>query len=282
MGIDAQTEVPDFEFMLYITNPDGDKDSLCLGDVLREKLILDAAYGEYDVSKVPFRSTLDIRTMFSLEFDYHYKKYITRYNCDSMSQIPIGFYSRSYPVTLSWDSKKFLMDTCRDSSFITRIDYGTFDFFDDRQLPKIEARLSATDQLVLENEYLEKSNYAAWARRNYYEAKLNNGDSGTIYMIHIGITNQPLRILIDTKNPQKRSDIRLYPNPADNIVHIVSSDGSFNTRQFDVFDFSGKKVRTVVLHDSLDKVDISVKDLPSGIYLVMPIDRTWQKRFVKE
>ncbi|MBK7232650.1 MAG: hypothetical protein IPH93_10390 [Saprospiraceae bacterium] len=36
MGIYAQKEVPDFEFKLYITNPDGDKDSLCLGDVLRK------------------------------------------------------------------------------------------------------------------------------------------------------------------------------------------------------------------------------------------------------
>lgn len=292
MGIDAQTEVPDFEFMLYITNPDGDKDSLHLGDVLRDKRIPDSAYGEYDVSNIPFRPNLDIRYMLTYDLDIHLKKLITIYNCDSMSkflpppgyptQIPIGFFSRSYPVILSWDSKKFLMDTCRDSSFITRINYGTFDFFDDRQLPKIEARLSATDQLVLEKEYLEKSNYASWARRNYYEAKLNNGDSGTIYMIHIGITNQPLRVLIDTKNPQKQSSISLYPNPASDFVHILSSDGSFNIRQYDVFDFSGKKVRTVFSDTSIDKINIPVQDLPLGIYLVMPLDRAWQRRFVKE
>jgi len=292
MGIYAQKEVPDFEFNLYITNPDGDKDSLCLGDVLREKLTLDTAYGEYDISHIPFNSTIDIRSMFSLEFDYHFKKFITRYNCDSMalllsppgdpSQIPIGFYSRSYPVTLSWASETFLLDTCRDSSFITRIDYSTFDFFDERNLPKLEAQLSRTDQLVLDKDYLEQTNYAAWARRNYYETKLNNGDSGVIYMIHIGITNQALRILIDTKNPQKKSAISLYPNPALDMVHILNSDGFFDVRQFDVFNFSGKKVRTIFSDTSIDKINISVSDLPLGIYLVMPLDRTWLKTFVKE
>lgn len=287
----AQTEIPDFEFKLYITNPDGDKDSLCLGDVLREKLILDTAYGEYDISHLPFHSTLDIRSMFSLEFDYHYKKYITRYNCDSMAPLlppkgyptgfPIGFYSRSYPVILSWDREKFLLDTCRDSSFITRINYGTFDFFDERLLPKLEARLSETSQLVLDKDYLEKSNYRAWARTNYYETKLNNGDSGVIYMIYIGITNQPLRILIDTENPQSQGDIKLYPNPAFEYIHIEHHE-EFNIRQFVVFDLNGKKIKTVHTNPEADQIKIPILDFPPGIYVVMPLDRSWQRRFIKE
>ncbi|MBK9270462.1 MAG: T9SS type A sorting domain-containing protein [Saprospiraceae bacterium] len=293
MAIYGQIEVPDFEFKIYITNPDGDKDSLCLGDVLRDKHeYADTAYGEYDVSHIPYRSSLDIRMTFLPNSNPEQKKFITRYNCDTMgpflpprgdpSQIPIGFYSRSYPVTLSWDKEKFHRDTCRDSSFITRIDYSTFDFFDERNLPKVEARLSTMNQLILDKDYLEQTNYAAWARRNYYETKLNNGDSGVIYMIHIGITNQPLRILIDTKNPQKQSSISLYPNPALDNIHILNSDGFFNSRQFDVFDFSGKKVRTVVSNTSIDNLNISVHDLPPGIYLIMPLDRTWLKTFVKE
>ncbi len=287
MGIYAQKEVPDFEFKLYITNPDGDKDSLCLGDVLREKLDLDTAYGEYDISHIPFKSTIDIRSMLSLELDYHFKKFITRYNCDSMalllsppgypSRIPIGFYSRSYPVTLSWASEKFLLDTCRDSSFITRINYASFDFSDERNLPKLEARLSRTDQLVLERDYLEQTNYAAWARRNYYETKLDNGDSGVIYMIHIGITNQALRILIDTKNPQKKSGINVYPNPAVNSINLTFSVERSGEILLEVFAMDGQTVFHKTVSPSESTIEIDLKSFSAGLFMYSLTDQKGKK-----
>lgn len=63
---------------------------------------------------------------------------------------------------------------------------------------------------------------------------------------------------------EKAKTLLLYPNPTSDFVNIESKDGVFNTVQ--VLDMNGKLLKTV--KPNSDKVQFSVEEFTSGIYLV--------------
>jgi hypothetical protein len=83
-------------------------------------------------------------------------------------------------------------------------------------------------------------------------------------------------------DPTDRSDeVWFYPNPVRDQIHIASP-GGFRSRQFEIYDYSGKKVKVVQSESGVERITIPMTNLPSGIYLICPIDRSWHKSFVKE
>ncbi|MBK7800970.1 MAG: hypothetical protein IPJ53_17910 [Saprospiraceae bacterium] len=59
-----------------------------------------------------------------------------------------------------------------------------------------EAYLVDVDPLVLTKEYLEQSNYAWWARRNYYEVPLVDSTKGIFYMDIFGDNRKAINYFI--------------------------------------------------------------------------------------
>jgi hypothetical protein len=63
------------------------------------------------------------------------------------------------------------------------------------------------------------------------------------------------------------TDIKLYPNPADDLVYIESE--SFDPSQMsqtEIFDLNGRKVLQADNYFTEGRWQINVKSLPSGIY----------------
>ncbi|MBK7232653.1 MAG: T9SS type A sorting domain-containing protein [Saprospiraceae bacterium] len=76
-------------------------------------------------------------------------------------------------------------------------------------------------------------------------------------------------------------EVWLYPNPVHDRIHIASP-GGFRSRQFEIYDYTGKKVKVVQSDLGLERITIPMTNLQSGIYLISPIDRSWHRSFVKE
>lgn len=83
-------------------------------------------------------------------------------------------------------------------------------------------------------------------------------------------------------DPKEGTDeVWLYPNPASNQINLASP-GGFRSRQLEIYDYSGKKVKAVQIEPGVEQINIPMSGLPSGIYLITPTDRSWHKSFVKE
>ncbi len=269
----SQNSIPEFEFQLVIENNLMHSDSIELGYDKNADAIIDLKFGELDISKTPIRNTLDIRYSFDITSDFHLKRSINIYNCAEINPfLPppgypsgslIGFYSNSYPVTIKWDKSKFSNDSCRLMSFITRINWGTFDFFEPWQLPKVEAYLADVDSLVLTKEYLEQSNYAWWARRNYYEVPLVDSTKGIFYMIYLGITGKPLTILLDNEEINFYNKFEISPNPSTNTIKINAPENG----NISIFSLAGTALlKSKVNLGTNQYIDIS--QISSGCYIL--------------
>ena len=73
----------------------------------------------------------------------------------------------------------------------------------------------------------------------------------------------------------------IYPNPVRDHIYIASP-GGFKSRQLEIYDYSGKKVKAAQIEPGVEQINIPMSGLPSGIYLITPTDRSWHKSFVKE
>lgn len=286
----AQLFQPEFEFTLYISNIKGLIDSINLGFDLRKKEeLIDKNWGELDISNKLINSSLDLRETFDFFNSYQTKRRVIYYNCKlndiflpppgTPSISHIGFYSNSYPVTIKWDKSKFSNDSCRFMSFITRINWGTFDFFEPWQLPKVEAYLADVDSLVLTKEYLEQSNYAWWARRNYYEVPLVDSTKGTFYMIYLGITGKPLTILLDNEEINFHNKFEISPNPTTNTIKINAPENG----KISIFSLAGiALLESPVNNGENNNLDIS--QISSGCYIFRFIGksgRSLTKKLIK-
>lgn len=66
------------------------------------------------------------------------------------------------------------------------------------------------------------------------------------------------------------SPIQIYPNPAQDVIHLVTNDSDDNIKQITIVDITGKVVlqEEITLQSNNPIVDINISKLPSGIYLV--------------
>ncbi|MDR1793347.1 MAG: T9SS type A sorting domain-containing protein [Bacteroidales bacterium] len=86
------------------------------------------------------------------------------------------------------------------------------------------------------------------------------------------------------KNRQQEPDLQIYPNPTDNILHIIATDATdVNIVQVQIFDIIGKAL--IDRNLSATKADIDLSVLAPGMYFVRTIfsnGRTINKHIVKQ
>jgi hypothetical protein len=68
------------------------------------------------------------------------------------------------------------------------------------------------------------------------------------------------------ENKGQNHEIRLYPNPANDIVHIVWNGKPEATLYLDLLTFNGKKLLTRQINEK--RTEISIKKIPPGMYFV--------------
>ncbi len=270
----SQSIKPEFEFKLYITNKSGDSDSITLGYDKKADALIDSQFDEHDISSIPINSNLDIRYSFDITNQFHLKRSINIYNCDEDNPLlpPIGypsgqfvgFYSSSFPVILKWNKDLFKSDTCRKLSFITRVNWYTFDYYKPSQLFTPEVYLGDSDSLILDEEHLLKTNYEYFARKNFYNITLINGNPGTFYMFYLGLTGKPLTILLDNKDPVNPVKYSIFPNPVSKDIALEFTQSC----EIKVFNLEGKLIDCISYKIPNFKLTYDMSSLVSGYYLL--------------
>lgn len=102
--------------------------------------------------------------------------------------------------------------------------------------------------------------------------KLENTGSGTYQNPSIGIyAEQNLK-----NNEFNLADFTIFPNPASNVLNILSSD---KLDRFEIRDIQGK----IIIEDNLNATTIDISGLQSGIYLlkIKSDDKLAFKKFIK-
>jgi hypothetical protein len=80
-----------------------------------------------------------------------------------------------------------------------------------------------------------------------------------LYLDNVTVDNQPLGLMMA---PPAEDALRLYPNPAHDVVRLTGAPGATAT----VLDGCGRVVRTIALPDGTTALD--VRGLPVGVYAV--------------
>ncbi|GAB1855645.1 hypothetical protein MHTCC0001_04790 [Flavobacteriaceae bacterium MHTCC 0001] len=77
--------------------------------------------------------------------------------------------------------------------------------------------------------------------------------------------------------------IKTYPNPVSKTLHINSSNKITNKLTLTIFNGLGQQLKTLTLNNNKDKINISVDDLPTGIYVLKLSmgSKIWVKKFIK-
>jgi len=101
---------------------------------------------------------------------------------------------------------------------------------------------------------------------------------GTVYECATGDTSTAITI------QQDYATLSIYPNPAATSIQVDFSKVSYSSGTILIYDMMGKKVYTETLIDKKDKLNISVKDLPPGVYtLMLQTDKgNYLSKFTKE
>ena len=76
----------------------------------------------------------------------------------------------------------------------------------------------------------------------------------------------------------------IYPNPAGQIIHISFSSSMDGNTTFQLFNSSGQMVynKNVNYSKGENKVDLNIKDLPEGVYIIRSSDLKWNNlSFIK-
>ena len=117
-----------------------------------------------------------------------------------------------------------------------------------------------------------------WTSPQIFDTSFNISASGDYHiafwahsekdMSQLDIDDIRLEKQISTKIPETNAGfVKIFPNPADNFLHLSLSDEVFTTIY--IYDFLGKLVKTTYTNNILTKLDIS--NLDRGIYNITVI-----------
>ena len=149
-------------------------------------------------------------------------------------------------------------------SFITRVNWATFDFVEPWMLPKVEVYLADVDSLVLTKEYLEQSNYVWHARRNFYDVPLIDSTKGTFYMLFLGITGKPLTVLLGNSESDNALSYSIFPNPVSDKLYVrFSSNCEITIKSID-----GKELKKLEYKNPDTNQGIDLSEISNGIYII--------------
>ena len=69
-----------------------------------------------------------------------------------------------------------------------------------------------------------------------------------------------------TEEEVKELSATAYPNPFTSEITVFK--GSVEAREVNVYDHTGRHIRTIQFEDGLSETNIEMKDLPKGIYFL--------------
>jgi hypothetical protein len=267
---------PTFQFTLYFTDSQGNKDSLVLGYApdANSSDILDPQYGEIDISDVPFDTVLDIRME---QFDYVktklLKKQIYKVSCDDLSQNIGGggmmyLYTKYPPLDITWN--KELFDTyaypCHD---YTNIIADEAPFVDCSSCPSIFYLQFADHRYVTFEEYYnyEKVNVS-----------LEDGTIGLAYAYYFFFLNKPWATGVkDVETPL----LHIRPSIATDEVYI---DGKIDYNATATIVGTTGIVYSCTSRTTSTGLVLDIASLPKGVYIIHIPTREGKQvagRFVK-
>ena len=80
------------------------------------------------------------------------------------------------------------------------------------------------------------------------------------------------------------SELRVYPNPASDILRLVQDGNRFNTEDLQIVNLLGKRVAFTIATSTANEIQLDISALESGLYLLIYRQNciTRQKTFVKQ
>ncbi|MEL6133760.1 MAG: hypothetical protein AAFR59_10390, partial [Bacteroidota bacterium] len=176
--------IPDFSFVLYATDAQGNRDSVTIGYGPNATILLDQTYNEIDITAQPFDSVFEIRTGFSGQpSGFQSKTQITDWTCNSTFNyqiIGVSIHAVHYPVVLSWDMDRFesVQNPCHKASVLVE----DFLYFNFPMLSFAPVGMSSSTQTTLQSDFGATT----------YTTQLNSGNEGEVKVIYFGLLERPL------------------------------------------------------------------------------------------
>jgi len=117
----------------------------------------------------------------------------------------------------------------------------------------------------------------------YFDPIYNGGDiDGFISMICIDDILNSVEELIYT---QENNNLYLYPNPANNVIHIIMNNFIKDPVEITIIDFTGKQIynQRLAVNNTTNKYSLDISNLSTGIYFVnmRSLDRNYNAKFIK-
>ncbi|MEO1418908.1 MAG: hypothetical protein AAFW00_26765 [Bacteroidota bacterium] len=260
---------PDFSFQMYITDAQGNRDSVTIGYGPSATILLDQNYDETDITAQPFDSTLEMRTGFSGQPDgFQSKTQITDWTCNSSftyQVIGLSIYAQNYPVVLSWDMDQFesVQNPCHKASVLVE----EFLYFNFPMITFNPVGMSSSPQTTLQSDFGSTT----------YNTQLTNGLEGEVRVIYFGFLERPLSGTVDLDDADDgtltwqcdgQSLMLGLPvnTPAD--VHLS------------VWDVQGREWPTTWHREGL-RSSTWVGDLPPGVYIAQVVQRSGAMQVIK-
>jgi hypothetical protein len=250
-----------FSFELYLSDMQGNADTLILGYDVNASDSIDSQFGEIDILNNPWDSIFEARISPLTEWmgpvnnhnpQFQLKKQILNFNpkppynpltCNSSSPVYIEIYSASgRPFSLKWDSTKFMDSSNFSSGFV----------FINQIIHQPAFHLNSVDSLVFDN----------WPTNDSYY--LSNGE--TIWLLGFAfISYTEVGINEVTKN--ETENVIIYPNPASEIINIEFKKSLTDKSEIQLFDISGKLFFKQEIINK-DRIEIDISHLNSGVYII--------------
>ena len=172
-SLSAQAE---FSFYLKVQDALGNRDSVLLGYDPAASILMDASFGEEDISAQAFNSALEIRSCLAQQPSmFHSKTQIVNWGCNNSLnylQIAVSIYAKNYPIRLEWDADAFSQANGPCHTWTTMVDDFTYFNF---PLPSFRPSFLALDSTRILDNAAGKYNYTA---------ALSDGNNGEVKVMY--------------------------------------------------------------------------------------------------
>lgn len=112
--------------------------------------------------------------------------------------------------------------------------------------------------------YTQKEAITFRSRSEVYLTDENNGSGNFLYKADLSVWIPPVATAIGPVHSLSE-DVTVYPNPANNMVHVKSQLTGNDECRFELYDLTGNRVKSTVVPASIGvKLDVSM--LPAGVY----------------
>jgi hypothetical protein len=266
---------PEFSFDLYFEDALGNRDTITLGYDPQATDGIDQLFGEESINNQPWDNDFEVRVLQKNSFELaslnqniispyiQFKKQIVSKTCDYNFPISVCIKSENFPITVYWNSSIFLENECINGSMISTYpffqcdDIGLFDSFMG-YVPDYSEYCS--NMIILENDgsdHIQKLNsevgllsflWLTFANKNNIQNYIWPGCPGWLAINEISKTFR----------------IKMFPNPANNLVNIKTSD---KMEEIIVVATEGQIVMRI-FGLGKSEIEINTSELENGLYFI--------------